>query len=118
MKKPPVKTNIISVRLTDDQLARLTQTALAHDSTCSEWLRDLVHSATAPDPSLQTLTEEVIAVRLILQHIIAHILDQNIVTTDMLREACNTADREKKPRARALFPFNGKPQGESTQNVQ
>ena len=118
MKKPPIKGEVVGLRLTEDQLRRFTAAAEAQDLTCAAWLRDLADKATLPDPSLQTLAEEILALRVIIQNLILHILDNNLVTVDALRDICRRADAEKKTRVQGLFPFNINRSTEVPGNVQ
>ena len=119
MKKTPGKNKFLALRVTEEQLARITQSAATQNLTASEWIRDVVTKATAPDPSLQALAEEVIAVRLILQNFIMHVLEHNLISEDTLKQVCATADRDKKARVRTLFPFNLNQQSsEDSTNVQ
>ena len=103
MKATNVRTRPLGTRLTEAEYQRVASAAASQDLTESDWLRALIQSATCPNPTVQVLAEEFLALRQIFQNIIAYQLEEKLITKEVLQKACSNADREKKVRARALF---------------
>jgi hypothetical protein len=122
MKAKDIRGRVISTRFTDAEHKRVAGLAAAEELTPAEWLHDLALKVTTPDRRFEIMTEELLALRLIVQAMVAHLAGHQLITEDMLRNACANADRVKKDRARALFGLEGRSvsprREEVTTNVQ
>jgi hypothetical protein len=94
----------IATRLSETQYEAVRLAADTAELTISEWLRTLVIAQTSPpDPVLQTLLQQVEALRIILLNIILALnTDEKAVTIASLTKICAIADKHKVEHARKL----------------
>jgi hypothetical protein len=105
MKAKTVRTKVVGTRLTDAEYQRVVAAAASQEMSESDWVRALIQNATSPNPTLQVLIEEMLAVRQILQNVIAYNVEERLITKEALKSCCADADRLKRDKARALFAF-------------
>jgi hypothetical protein len=108
MKAKTVRKRVIGTRLTEAEFQRVSAAAASQDLSESDWVRVLIQAATSPNPTVQLLVEEILAVRWIVQNIVAYLVEGKLITKEILEQCCATADRNKKDRARAVFGLSSR----------
>lgn len=100
----------IGTRISEAQYDAVARAAESRGIKIAEWLRDVaVSRATTPEPVLQTLVEEIIAVRLIIQNLVLYLSTEGReVRRDSLAVLVERADALKKERALRLLQADGR----------
>jgi hypothetical protein len=95
----------LNTRLTDSDQALVRAAAQRQGIKPSEFCREAVlNAARRPEPILQTLVEQVEAIRIILLNIILHLTTNGqAVNVKSLTSICAIADAHKAEHARKLF---------------
>jgi hypothetical protein len=106
MKRPAreiKRSHVIATRLTEQEYRAIAAAAGKEQMTDADWLRSVAVGAIAPNPTLLVLTEELLALRMLVTNVVGYLIDDKIISKDLLRSIAMAADEQKKDRARSLF---------------
>jgi hypothetical protein len=88
----------VGTKVTDDEYASLE--AMAGSHALSEWVRDTLLRAAAPDWNTSTLLAELLALRTIVLNLHFALCSGESVSADTMQRLIERADQEKAQRAR------------------
>ncbi len=95
---PALRTKSVSTKVTDEEYAQFE--SLAGEQTISEWARDVLHKATKPNASEQTVLAEVLALRTILLNVHFAVSQGQTLTVEEMQQLIERADQNKLSKAR------------------
>jgi len=107
MKRPFSRTKTISTKVTEEELARLKELAVANGQGMSEWAREAMLMRL--NPGLEIVLADILALRAILLNV-AYALSRNEpLSSERMRELTTRADADKINKAKERLAITTQP---------